>query len=245
MQDLLGAIQAVNRNVDSRFGTLQSEFQGLRSELTQLKLEMVTRAQFETLESRVFALESNVVSAENPDVKFLQMQLERLDPAHKCLSLIGFKGADANARGLRIEEFLRTHFESLAARLRIEHVFKGKWNERVLGGISLVEFPTKKDRDDALQRIKSGNLSLMDGGETIRFAFAKTKKQLHRNFCVKKAVELLKQDSRSRGKEVVDEWKCAEKGKRTVSVEGQVCFVQNASDMSGRFLEPYAHLHFE
>ena len=99
MQALLSAIQSVNLNVDTRFNTLQTQcqtqFQDLRSDLNKLQSEMVTRTQFETLETRVYALESNVVSGDNPDVKFLKAQLDKLDPAHKCMSLIGFKGADA------------------------------------------------------------------------------------------------------------------------------------------------------
>ena len=96
-----------------------------------------------------------------------------------------------------------------------------------------------------MQRVKFFNLTLTDDGESIRFGFAKTKKQLQRNYCLKKATELIKKDPKSISKEFLDEWKHAEKGKRTVTVGGQVCFVQNASDSCGRFLEPYAHLHFE
>ena len=86
---------------------------------------------------------------------------------------------------------------------------------------------------------------MSEAGTSVRFGFAKTKKQLQRNFCVKKACELLKRETASSGKTVVEEWKHDEKGKRTVNVDGAICFIQNASDFSGRFLAPYAHLHFE
>ena len=206
---------------------------------------MVTRSQFETLETRVFALESNVVSADNPDVKFLKAQLDKLDPAHKCMSLIGFKGTDSAARSQLIDSFLKAKFASYGDRLQVEHISKGTWQDRKLTSISLVEFPSKKARDDAVHAIKQGSWSLLEGSEPIRFGFAKTKKQLSRNYCVKKAVELLKRDQRTSGKEVAEEWKHAEKGKRTVSVAGQICFLQNASDTCGRFLPPFDNLHFE
>ena len=41
------------------------------------------------------------------------------------------------------------------------------------------------------------------------------------------------------------EWKHPAKGKRTVAVNDEVVFIQMPSDMSGRFLPPVEHLHFE
>ena len=79
----------------------------------------------------------------------------------------------------------------------------------------------------------------------MRFDYAKTKKQLNRNFCVNKALELIKHDAFGKDKTVEADWKHAEKGKRTVTVNGQDVFLQTASDMSGRFLPPVEHLHFE
>ena len=48
--------------------------------MAQLHTEMVTRQKFEELEDRVHVLEQNVASADNPDVKFFQKELHRLDP---------------------------------------------------------------------------------------------------------------------------------------------------------------------
>lgn len=60
-----------------------------------------------------------------------------------------------------------------------------------------------------------------------------------------KAIDLLKRDAGGKDKMVDPEWKHSEKGKRTVSVAGTVAFIQDKSDMSGRFLSPFEHLHFE
>ena len=77
---------------------------------------------------------------DSPDVKYLQAHLGRLDPAHKCISCAGFRGADAHARAALLEEFLKTKFVEIHAKLRIEHVSTGKWEDRkVTGIISLVE----------------------------------------------------------------------------------------------------------
>ena len=245
MQAILNAIQSVNLNVNTRFTTLEGQFVELRSELSSLKTEVVTRSQFESLETRVFQLESNVVSTENPDVRFLQQQLDRLDPAHKCLSIIGFKGEAVGDRTQVIETFMRDKLGSLGNHARVEHVFKGKYNERKLAGVSLMQFPSKTDRDAALRLIKDSHLVLTDQGVNLRFDYAKTKRQLNRNFCVNKALEMIKRDAFAKDKKVEAEWKHSEKGKRSITVDGQDVFLQLSSDMSGRFLEPVAHLHFE
>ena len=115
----------MNTNVDSRFATLQGQFGELKAELTSLKLGVATPHVFEKLGTRVFNLESNTASADNPDVKFLQTQLDRLDPANKTITMIGFKGEDVATRTRLIDEFLPTNFASLANRIDVEHVFKG------------------------------------------------------------------------------------------------------------------------
>ena len=210
-----------------------------------MKLEVVTRPEFENLETRVFDLESKVVSADNPDVRFLQDQLDKLVPAHKCISVVGFEGSDASERSKILEGFLKEKLPSVAGRCHVEHICKGKWNERKLAGVSLLEFPSKSIRDDTLRLIKSNNLFLAESNKNVRFDYAKTKRQLHRNACVHKACDMLKQDEKGKGQSVVVDWKNPEKGKRTVSVAGTVAFIQAKSDMSGRFVSPFDHLHFE
>lgn len=113
MQKILQAIQSANANVDRRFTDFQIQLRDLRSGVASMKLEMMTRPEFEQLESRVYTLESNVVSTDNPDVRFLQEQLDRLDPANKCISVIGFKGMDAVARTKLLEAFIKVKFPLL------------------------------------------------------------------------------------------------------------------------------------
>ena len=177
MGEILEAIQAVTQNVDSRFKTLQGQFGELQKELSTLKTEMVTRVQFESLESRVYKLETNAMSSENPDVKFPQSQLDRLDPSRFCVSIIGFKGEGVTERTQLIDTFLKEKLSSFGDLLRIEHVYKGKFHERKLATVSLVEFPSKVDRDTALQQIKNPHAVLTEQGNNLRFDYAKTKKQ--------------------------------------------------------------------
>ena len=60
-----------------------------------------------------------------------------------------------------------------------------------------------------------------------------------------KALDMIERGAFAKDKKVEAEWKHSEKGKRTVTVNGQDVFLQLASDMSGRFLAPVTHLHFE
>ena len=103
-------------------------------------------------------------------------------------------------------------------------MYKGKFNGRKLASVSLVEFACKADRDAALRLIKDSHATLTDGGNNLRFDYAKTRKQLNRNFCVNKALDMIKRDAFGKDKTVEVEWKHATKGKRTVPVNGQVVF---------------------
>ena len=122
------------------------------------------------------------------------------------------------------------------------------------GNTRLVDFPlgervesqeiSIRRRDEALQRIRDGGWHLADAGKTLRFGFAKSKKQLQRNFCVKKACDMIGRDPTARDKTVEANWKHAVKGKRAVEVNGETAFLHESSDMQGRFVAPFSHLNF-
>ena len=133
----MDSIDAVNRNVkdmntnmNSKFAGVQNDLKVLKEEMNQMKLDMVTKVQFEELETRVHKLEMNVVSAANPDMSFLQSQLERLDPAHKSISLKSFKGEVAKDRESLIQKFFSDKLPDFASKISIEHVYKGPMNLR-------------------------------------------------------------------------------------------------------------------
>ena len=99
-------------------------------------------------------LESGDTTADNPDLKFLQSQLDRLDPARKSLSFIGFQSTDAIARTKVIEDFFKEHFASLQSRITIEHVMKGPVNDRKMKSVSIIEFHNKAERDSMCKTFK-------------------------------------------------------------------------------------------
>ena len=86
MEKLFGEVRNMNSSMQTNFAQISVDINTLKHDMIKLKSEMVTSKAFEELESRVRVLETNVASPENPDVKFLQEQLERLDPAHRPMS---------------------------------------------------------------------------------------------------------------------------------------------------------------
>ena len=106
-----------------------------------------------------------------------------------------------------LETFLQDKLASVANKCSIEHVSKREWNERTRASVSILPFPTKSVRDETLKQIKTNNIFLSEGSNSLRFDFAKTKRQLHRNACVHKAVEMLKRDEQGKDKLVEPEWK--------------------------------------
>ena len=98
-------ISDMRGQIDNQFTHLRNDMNLLKDELTQLKT--VSTIRFEELEDRINKLEQNVASPTNPDVKYLQVELDRLDPALRSISLLGFKGQDTKKRDDLINELLK------------------------------------------------------------------------------------------------------------------------------------------
>ena len=167
--------------------------------------------------------------------------LDRLDPAWKSLCFSGFTTTDKKKRSNIINTFFETHFKDFVSLITIQHISKGPYNDRKMTSMSLVELPNRIIKDQILKMINDQNLQLNSQGETVKITYAKTKRQLLRNSCVRRAEQLIKESGISTGKNVVSDWK-AGKGKQTISVDGKEAFIQDASDSSGHFLPPHTFL---
>ena len=234
---------STSNNVNQKFACLQIEFQNLRQEVAQMKTEMVTSKQFEDLEVRVHNLEQNVGNESNPTVKYLQTQLDKLDPARKSLAFTKFKGEDPTKRSSEIRAFLDANLAAFSERVSIDHIFKGPAGSRKLSPVSLVVFDSLAQKEAALKEINTRNLRMVGENGDVVVRFAKTKRQMHRNWAVNKAAELIQADARTTTKTVTINWKTGtDKGKRQVQVDHVTMFEQNADDASGRFLGDYKHL---
>ena len=173
---LLEEIRTMNLNVDGKFTLIQQQMTDLTAELSQMKLEMCTRQQFEQLESRVHQLEINVASTDNPDMKFLQTQLDKLDPANKSVVIFPFKSNDGAERVRIIESIFASKFPGIAKNIVVEHVFKGPFHDRTMTPMSIVELPLKSQRDTVLKSVKDGTAVFTEAGISLKSTFPKTKK---------------------------------------------------------------------
>ena len=110
MATLIAKIDAMNTNLNLQFSNLQSQLFAqatqFQEEISKLRLELVSRVEFERLENRIDDLESGGLA--NVQIDFLQEQLKRLDPANKSLAFAGFKSSSANGRRTQIEVFLKS-----------------------------------------------------------------------------------------------------------------------------------------
>ena len=141
-------------------------------------------------------------------------QLDRLDPAQKAMSVVGFKNSSATERTILIEKFIHEHFSSEEGRVSIEHISKGPANNRTLTGVSVIEFGSKFVRNNALAKIKARNLQIQESdGNILRIDYAKSKRQISRNAFVHKAFDMIKADEKSRGKPLEKEWKVGSEAK--------------------------------
>ena len=82
-------------------------------------------------------------------------------------------------------------------------------------------------------------------GGAIRVDYAKTAKQLTRNWAMKKANDFIKADGRSSGSDIVINWKIEGSKDRSVTVNGFVAFLQEKQDSIGSFSEDFKHLTVE
>ena len=72
--------------VQSQLANVYAEISNLKSEFVQVKQDMVTKVQHEDLESRVYTLEQNQIVGQSVTVKYLQDQVDQLDPARRGIA---------------------------------------------------------------------------------------------------------------------------------------------------------------
>ena len=84
----------------------------------------------------------------------MQSQLNRLDPANRCLAFTGFKNASAESRVSKIQAFLR----GLGACDKIvsaEHISSGPPGQRKMTGVSVIEFLSRDLKQAVLKKTVS------------------------------------------------------------------------------------------
>ena len=106
-----------------------------------------------------------------------------------------------------------------------------------------MEFASKNVRDAVLKRINERPLAVFDGSNALKIKPAKSKKQMHRNWTVNKARDLVKASSEAQGKTVTEDWQVGgNRGKRQILVDGIVAFEQLPVDPAGIFKGAFSYL---
>ena len=232
---LLQEIRAGNKNVDDKFTLIKDQFAAVQVEISQIKADMVTKSQFESLEVRVSKLESGVGSKPNMEVKSLHLQLDRLDPANRSLAIHGICDIDLARRTRRLEAIL-AETVGCPKCVGIDHVHRGKRDERTPTKVSILEFRNRNDREVALQLLSPKQLQ-DDVGSKLVCKRARTGLQRQRNDKLVKASDALKQRCTS-GEKVEIDWK-----ERRVLVAAAAAYVQARETTEGSFLPPFANMN--
>jgi len=241
MMDLMREMQHMRLSLDTKFNSMQGQLGDLKSEMSTLKAEMVTKEVFKSLEVRVTSLEAE--GAPSLEVTWLHSQVGRLDPANKSLCFKGFPDNDLRARTSRIDQIL----ESVGAKaqiLTVDHIWKGPPGQRVVSGMSVVELSSRQAREEALKALTNDSSKLGNGPGTVQVGRAKTSMQLKRNGCLTKAADVLKKCNQNKGKSIQICWKVEGSKDRQVQLDGQVAFQQSSTDLAGRFTAPFERLTF-
>ena len=163
-----------------------------------------------------------------------------MDPANKCIAFSGFESTDLSDRSASIEAFL-AKLPGSPKCLSIEHKFKGVSGNRSVGPLSIVEFACRDEREAVLKKCEAANSTMKDAkNASIGIKRAKTSLQLARNSALHKACDVLKKNALAKEKECKIDFKMDNSQKsRSVTVGGQVAFLQLPGDMSGSFLAPF------
>ena len=200
--------------------------------------------QMQQLTTRLDTMDPTAASSNSPLHAMVHRQqtvLDRLDPAHRSLSFIGFDDTAPAARFTAIKTFLDTHSPNTPYQ-SIDTIFKGPYNNRTPTQTTVVLFHSSQVRDSTLKHLTENNLTLSHNGKTLRLAKTQPKQQLTRNYALRKANDLLKTHPHATGKTITINWKLDNSTDRTVTVNHAPAFTQTKSDLTGTFLPPFTDL---
>lgn len=237
--DLMDEIRSSNSNINSKFQILQNQLSEFQVELTAIKTEMVTNSRFEEWQARVVKLETEIAGAgaatDSKAVQALTLQLDRLDPAKKCLAIHGLIETNLTLRSQLLNGLVGAS-EGCPLPIGIDHIQKGRAGERVPTQVSLIEFRSNADREKAFNLLKDRDLKNGDGSK-LTCKRARINFQKQRNDELIAAEKLLKEKHDSPA-DVKINWQ-----ERSVEVKEAPVFLQNRNSTTGKFTEPFLALN--
>ena len=235
-------------SVEDMFQQMLSGMDQVKSEVAQVRKEIVTRSEFESYKAEVNARIESVSVAGDSNLKFqVQKQarmLDKLDTAHQTICLTGFAlDMSADARIAEINNWMQQNLTSIAQQVReIKALFAGPAGNRRLSDKTLVEFHTPAARNEALSLISSKKLVFNCQSKVITFAKAKTQKQLDRNAVMRMALDKVKAHSAAKGKHCDIEWKAPGTWDRYVKCDNDIVFIQKGGEPVGSFVGAFSSL---
>ena len=243
---LIAAIDKLTQKVDNLAFTSATkkdlqDFVHHTEQYVAEKLKPVTD-EISELRQRIGKMETTgpARAAASPELSRVMERLNKLDPALKSITAIGFDVMDLQDRTRTLRNFMNEHFKDIKF-TTVDTIMKGPYNDRKATKVSYIEFPSRHDVDVVLRGIESKGLSLTDSsGTPLRFARAKTHVQLPRNYALKKAKDLVEKHAAAKNKAVSINWK-----NRAVEVDGKDVFTQDKNDTAGKFMQPFMVINLE
>ena len=165
----------------------------------------------------------------------LTLQLDRLDPAKKCLAIHGIVDVNLDVRTKHLEK-LFADVPGCPIPLSIDHVHKGKAGERTPTKVSLVEFRSNTDREKAFNLVKDLEFK-DDSGSKLACKRARTNLQKTRNDALVEAEGFLKKKVDVPGDIKID-WK----NRQVVTKDDVPAFVQQRGESSGSYQSVFSKL---
>ena len=125
-----------------------------------------------------------------------------------------------------IQNFFAEKLPAFVSKFEIEHIQKGPFNNKVLKGMTILEFVSKQQRDSCLAAVKARNPFVSEGnGSRVDFSFALTRKQLSRNWALNQAQNLISRDLAEQAKAIEVQLQVGnDKSHRIVIVAGVTAF---------------------
>ena len=230
---------SINAATKNDVATLKAEMEAsTRTAIAEAVGPLETRV--EALGATMASTGTSATTANSPDLSRVMERLNKLDPALKSITAIGFDVMDLQDRMRTLRQFMNEHFKDIKF-TAVETILKGPYNHRKATKVSYIEFSSRHDANVVLRGIESKGRSLTDSsGTPLRFARAKTHLQLSRNYALKKAKDLVEKHAASENKVVSMNWK-----NRAVEVDGKDVFTQEKNDMAGKSMQPFVDISLE
>ena len=136
----------------------------------------------------------------DPQVSWLQQQVQRLDPANRSLCFKGLKQDNPETRKHVIEALLDS-VDLKSEIIGMEHIYTGPPTDRKISPISVVELGSRNARENALKKlVEPSSLLKSEANSDLIVQRAKTASQRKRNTSLVQACDLSRKDPRVRTK---------------------------------------------